>query len=290
MSDQQRQLLRTYYEAEGAGDYQARLYQEGDWIHRRLKEVVLEQARSRCRPQTVLLDAGCAEGLYLRALHPLICLGIGLDLSFPKLARGCSLASGNDNAGGIGNLFFTVASLEQIPSPPAAFDLALCVETIEHVPDHRLAIAELFRVLKPGGQAIISVPTERNELGGRHKLGLDWREKSGHLHSFSRVEFTTLLEQAGFQVEKQITIDVLGGRLRYAVVSSLPWRAARAAWRAWAMRRRKRKAAAGDEPGRNDDDLPPVTSGFWQRLDAWLTRLPGPRRWSSLAVWLCRKP
>src|SRR5262245_20943059 len=131
MSNQEkRNALRAYYDAEGNRDYQSSLYQERDWIHQHLKRVVLEEVNRYCQANTSLLDAGCAEGLYLRLLHRRIKQGIGLVLSYPKLVRGSSLAKECDN------LHFGAASLEQIPCASAYFDVALCVETIEHVPDH----------------------------------------------------------------------------------------------------------------------------------------------------------
>jgi ubiquinone/menaquinone biosynthesis C-methylase UbiE len=279
--EEKRKALRAYYEAEGNQDYQASLYHEGDWIHQRLKQVVLDQVKTYCQGDTWLLDAGCAEGLYLRTVQQQLKKGVGFDLSYPKLVRGRSLASLYHH------LYFGVASLEEIPCPSSSFGVALCVETLEHVPDHRLAIGELFRVLKEGGVLVVSVPTEKNELGGKYKLDLDWQEKSGHLHSFSRSEFAALLEQAGFEVQKQVTIDVLGGRLRFALVSNPIWLGARAIWRAWAGRARRPRSNGAAEPVVN---RPSVTAGWWQRLDEWLTRLPGLRRWSSLAVWVCVKP
>ena len=38
------------------------------------------------------------------------------------------------------------------------FDIILSFDVLEHVPDYRIAIEELFRCLKPGGQFLISVP------------------------------------------------------------------------------------------------------------------------------------
>lgn len=143
MSERQRQELRAFYEAEGQSDYQGRLYSPRDWVHFRLKSVVLDQVKECCRPDAVLLDAGCAEGLYMRAVQNLVRQAVGLDLSYPKLARGAALAHR------YAHLHFGVVNLEQIASASNSFDFVLSVETIEHVPDHRAALSELYRVLKP---------------------------------------------------------------------------------------------------------------------------------------------
>lgn len=45
-----------------------------------------------------------------------------------------------------------------IPFPDASFDAIICNHVLEHVPDDRKAMSRLYRVLKPGGWAILQVP------------------------------------------------------------------------------------------------------------------------------------
>ncbi len=45
-----------------------------------------------------------------------------------------------------------------LPFADDAFDLVICSEVLEHVPDHAAAVSELVRVLKPGGDLVVSVP------------------------------------------------------------------------------------------------------------------------------------
>lgn len=45
-----------------------------------------------------------------------------------------------------------------IDFPDSSFDAVLCFHVLEHVADDRMAIREVFRVLKPGGWAILQVP------------------------------------------------------------------------------------------------------------------------------------
>lgn len=52
---------------------------------------------------------------------------------------------------------------EALPFPDATFDTLVCLDTLEHVDDDRLAMREMRRVLKPGGVAILSVP-QGNDL------------------------------------------------------------------------------------------------------------------------------
>ena len=55
---------------------------------------------------------------------------------------------------------FAVGDVRAIPFQDGAFDLLYSMGTIEHFPDYRVAIAEIYRVLKPGGRAIIGVPNK----------------------------------------------------------------------------------------------------------------------------------
>lgn len=51
-----------------------------------------------------------------------------------------------------------VASLDALPLPDASFDAALCTEVLEHVRHPETVVAELARVLVPGGQLCVTVP------------------------------------------------------------------------------------------------------------------------------------
>jgi len=61
-----------------------------------------------------------------------------------------------------GDLFSKVVDVKldvtAIQFPDDTFDLTLCNHVMEHVPDDRLAMREIFRTLKPGGLAIIQTP------------------------------------------------------------------------------------------------------------------------------------
>ncbi len=51
-----------------------------------------------------------------------------------------------------------VASAYEMPFKDGEFDIVVCVAVLEHFDDPHRAIAEIYRVLKPGGRIIISVP------------------------------------------------------------------------------------------------------------------------------------
>jgi hypothetical protein len=52
----------------------------------------------------------------------------------------------------------TVMDITAIPLKDESVDLIICNHVLEHIPDDKLAMSELFRVLKRGGKAILQVP------------------------------------------------------------------------------------------------------------------------------------
>ncbi len=84
------------------------------------------------------------------------------------------------------------ADIQNMPQVPAAgYGTALCVEVLEHVPDPFQAAREIYRVLRPGGVLIFSVP----HLSRLHDEPHDY-------YRYTRHGVRRLLEQAGFEIER----------------------------------------------------------------------------------------
>jgi ubiquinone/menaquinone biosynthesis C-methylase UbiE len=58
-----------------------------------------------------------------------------------------------------------VTDIQCIAAPSENFDVIFCCETLEHVPNPRKALAELVRVLKPGGRLFVSTPNYTGLMG-----------------------------------------------------------------------------------------------------------------------------
>jgi SAM-dependent methyltransferase len=97
---------------------------------------------------TVFLDAGCGTGLNLRNLPP---GSVGLDLN----PRNIALVEGR-----LPEFKAVLGDIESMPFEDGAFEGVLCTEVLEHVPNPDSAVAEIWRVLKPGGVFIGSVPAQ----------------------------------------------------------------------------------------------------------------------------------
>lgn len=51
-----------------------------------------------------------------------------------------------------------VSDINAIPTPDASFDVIVCTEVLEHVPDPAQSVAEMSRILRPGGTLLLSAP------------------------------------------------------------------------------------------------------------------------------------
>jgi ubiquinone/menaquinone biosynthesis C-methylase UbiE len=99
-----------------------------------------------------VLDCGCGAGEYVRALLARDADAWGVEFDEKKLAAG---AAGDPELAAR----LSVGDLESLAFPDESFDLALLNEVLEHVPDDAAALAEVCRVLRPGGRLIVLSPS-----------------------------------------------------------------------------------------------------------------------------------
>jgi SAM-dependent methyltransferase len=89
-----------------------------------------------------------------------------------------------------------------LPFPDATFDVLICEQVLEHLTDARRSIAEMARVLRPGGLFILGVPTFPRALAALRPLALRVRERlfgirEGHVLTFTAGDVRRLVESSG---------------------------------------------------------------------------------------------
>jgi SAM-dependent methyltransferase len=101
------------------------------------------------------------------------------------------------------------ADLSALPMTDDSVDLLVCNHVLEHVPDVDRALAQIHRVLRPSGVAILQVPlalklNETIELpldsSGEDRISLVGQDD--HLRLFTADDYLATLERAGFTVER----------------------------------------------------------------------------------------
>ncbi|MGH2721020.1 MAG: class I SAM-dependent methyltransferase [Actinomycetota bacterium] len=107
------------------------------------------------RPGDVVLDVCCGTGASALPAAKRVGPGgrvIGVDLSEGMLAR----ARAKAQAGGLRNLVFRAGDMEQLDLPPASFDAVVCVFGIFFATDMVGQVAELWRMVRPGGRLAVT--------------------------------------------------------------------------------------------------------------------------------------
>jgi SAM-dependent methyltransferase len=170
-------------------EHQQRYYELGKsywWLagkYRIIADVV--RRRFRAAPASPrVLDLGCGPGNLLDYLGPHGRI-FGSDYSADAL-RFCA---------GRGYQRLFRADFQRLPLRSDSFDLITSIDVLEHLADDRSAVRELFRVLRPSGLLVVSVPAFRF-LWGEHDTIY------GHHRRYTTGELGERLRDAGFQVSK----------------------------------------------------------------------------------------
>lgn len=101
----------------------------------------------------LILDMPCGRGFYLNMLrYASGCRLIGAELDSEIMAKA------RQNVGHLPDVALTQANLYALPFPDATFDAVILSEILEHVDDDVRGLREAYRVLKPGGVVVITVP------------------------------------------------------------------------------------------------------------------------------------
>ena len=107
-----------------------------------------------------VLDVGCGPGIYFPLVAPLCRSVTGAELSarYARLARDCAREYA------LPNVRMTVQDSTRLAFPDRSFDAALCVDALHHVFDLERTLAEIARVVRPGGDVVIFEPNCLNPL------------------------------------------------------------------------------------------------------------------------------
>jgi SAM-dependent methyltransferase len=113
---------------------------------------------------------------------------------------------------GLGEHVMRSMDLTRLDLPDACRSLVWCSHVLEHIEDDRAAIGEMYRVLEPGGLAVLQVPID----GPNTYEDFTIRDEAGRLAAFQQVDHVRVygldlaerLRAAGFEVEVLSVYDL----------------------------------------------------------------------------------
>ena len=123
-------------------------------------------------PSAVVVDFGCGTGAVAAELAPAVAKVVGVDDS-PAMLR-----AARRRTAGLGNVDLVRGDLSAVPVATASCDAAVCVLALTYVADPAAVVAEMGRVLRPGGRAVVVdlLPHDRDDFRrqtGQTARGLD---------------------------------------------------------------------------------------------------------------------
>ncbi len=146
-------------------------------------------------PKDKILEVGCGVGYFCELLNKYGVEISGIDISPDSIASCKNNIEGN----------FYVGDAESLTFEDESFDKLLCTEVLEHVENDKIALEGMFRVLKPNGYLVMTIPTQDGIFGAKiknimhvHGEGPGKHEREG----YSKKEIIELVESTGFKVDK----------------------------------------------------------------------------------------
>lgn len=168
--------------------------EQSHWWHTGRRKILSGFVQEICsrvtdrRPR--ILDVGCGTGANLLMLSR-YGEAEGVDISEDALAfcRERGLDHVRQGAG------------EELPYDENTFDLVTAFDVVEHMDDDLAGLREMYRVLRPGGHALVFVPTFMFLWGLQDDV-------SHHRRRYRLSELRRVFEQAGFEIERSTYANI----------------------------------------------------------------------------------
>jgi ubiquinone/menaquinone biosynthesis C-methylase UbiE len=194
MEDARTTAARTHF------DRWSQTYERGRGARRLQGIQTAALASLALNPDDVLLDLGCGTGAAVREAAATVRRAVGFDVSPGMIEQARSQAAGLDNAE------FRLGDVsEPLPFDDGEFTAIVCSSAFHHFPEPLETIAEMYRVLAPGGRVVIADANRRFPVVFALDLALR-RLQPSHVGFHSAGQLMRDLCAAGFARTSMCTI------------------------------------------------------------------------------------
>jgi len=142
------------------GDIDERAYNSDLLVQRYFQRRKTEAVRTTLavNASDIIVDIGCGSGVQLQEIgRKEYALAVGIDVSLNAVLHGRKKS--------IKNTDFIIADAQHLPVKSSCVDKIVCAEIIEHVKEPDNLIKEISRILKDGGEVVITTPNDRSVWG-----------------------------------------------------------------------------------------------------------------------------
>lgn len=205
------------YESIPVGYYDE-VFHRGSGVQSKWHRLKFARIRERMRQPEQHLDIGCGPGTFIGTL-PDRGVSVGVDISQVQLDYAERHYAGPNHR-------FVAIEPGSLPFADSSFDCVTLVELIEHLTpaDTLTTLKEAHRVLRPGGQLLVSTPNYRSLWplieGLLNRLGkVDYGDQ--HINKFNRTRLLDVLQECGFA-----QINIQAYQFAAPFLAALGWRLA----------------------------------------------------------------
>jgi len=186
----QKELARSFFSRHAQGYVQSISHAGGRDL-KRLLELLEPRSSERA------LDVATGPGHTALALAPFVREVIGIDLT-PEMAMPFAQAA---RERGLRNVRFLVGDAESLPFPEGEFHLVTTRRAAHHFPRIARALAEMARVLKPGGRlGIADMVAPENPEAAQLFNALEAARDNSHVRAYTVEEWQGLIKEVGLSL------------------------------------------------------------------------------------------
>src|SRR4051812_23362881 len=166
--------------------------------------LTVDYDRLRLRTGERLLDLGCGGGRHAfealrRGAHVVALDADAAEVKDAGALLRAMVDAGDTGPAGAGRGAAAVGDALRLPFPDASFDRVIAAEVLEHIPPDRAAMAELARVLRPGGTMAVTVPRWYPELVNWALSDEYHSNPGGHIRIYRRSALVDRLQDTGLR-------------------------------------------------------------------------------------------
>jgi SAM-dependent methyltransferase len=184
---------KIYIKFHKQAQLQRRLVNDNNFTYRYLISVL----KNNLKGVKDVLDVGCGTGAVDFYLAYKSITVTGIDIS-KKAIEYAKLNAANFGLTSKTRFYVSIFPNLKIGNK---FDLIICSEILEHIPDDSQAVNKVYKLLKQGGTAIFSSPSV-NAPTYRMGMAVNHDRDAGHLRRYDVYSFSKLIEGAGFKIDR----------------------------------------------------------------------------------------